>query len=564
MNKRISLLLAIVLVFTLVGSFSGIARAQDKVLTVAFAQEPDTMNGYYSAMAFGQWAMDLVAASLWDYDKNAQPVLVLAAEIPTVENGGISADLKTYTVKLKPDLKWSDGEALTADDLKFTLDMIADKANEFAQATALQSQIVSSEIVDPTTVKVVWNDPQPFPEQLLSNIGLVAVLPKHVYEPIYNESKTIKDAPENQNPTVFSGPYVLKEWIRGESLTFEANPNYVNGAPKIPSLVIRIFPDPESGFAAVAAGQVDFQPNLGPTDGTKVKNMAPSNEVVAVFGGYIEYLVFNVRDDSFGTEAGPVALRDVNVRRAVRLAIDRRAINHDLLADAAGVTDSLYVGTQWENKDLGFVESDPEAAGKLLDEAGYKLGADGVRVNDKGEKLEWRYSTTTAQWRKDIQAVIQQQLEKVGIKIILENYPSSDFFGQWSNGGILATGNYALGEFANNTVLTNIVNVTADESLGCDQIPGNPPLNPAGNNHTGWCNKEFDSLIDITKTESDPAKALEAGNKAQVILRDEVPLITLFPRGDIYVYNKDRFTAPLNIGSGVGNQWYDIVNWELK
>ena len=565
MNKRISLLLAIALVLTLVGGLTaGVAKAQDKVLTVAFAQEPDTLNGYYSAMAFGQWASDLISATLWDYDKDAKAVLVLAAEVPTVENGGMSADLKTYTVKLKADLKWSDGAALTADDLKFTLDMIADKANEFAQGTAVQSQIVSSEVVDPTTVTIVWKDPQPFPEQLLSNIGLPSVLPKHIYEPIYTESKTIKDAPENQNPTVYSGPYTLTEWARGESLTFTANPNYVNGAPKIPTLVIRVFPDPESGFAAVAAGQVDFQPNLGPTDGTKVKNMAPSNEVVAVFGGYIEYLVYNIRDASFHKEAGPAALQDVNVRKAVRLAIDRRAINHDLLADAAGVTDSLYVGTEWENKDLGFVEADPEAAGKLLDEAGYKMGADNVRVNDKGERLEWRYATTTAQWRKDIQAVVQQQLEKVGIKVVLENYPASDFFGQWSAGGILATGNFALGQFANNTVLTNIVNVTADESMGCDQIPGNAPLNPAGNNHMGWCNKEFDSLIDITKTEADAAKALEAGNKAQVIVRDEVPLITLFPRGDIYVYNKDRFTAPINIGSGVGNQWYDVINWELK
>jgi peptide/nickel transport system substrate-binding protein len=562
MNKRISLLLAIVLVFTLAAGFSGVARAQDKVLTVGFAQEPDTMNGYYSAMAFGQWANDLAVAALFDFDSNAQPVLVLASEVPTLENGGISADLKTYTLKLKPDLKWSDGAPLTADDLKFTLDMIADSANEFAQGSTIHDQIVSSEKVDDLTVTVTWKDPQPFAD--VSNNGLPAILPKHVYGPIYDAEKTIKNAPENQNPTVFSGPYTLTEWIRGESLTFSANPNYVGGAPKIPTLVIRIFPDPEVGYAAVAAGEVQFMPNLAQDDPPRLKAMSPSNEITGVFGGYIEYLVFNVRDDSFGDEAGPAALRDVKVRQAVRMAIDRRAIVKDVLADSAVVTDSLWAGTQWENKDLGFVEYDVEAAGKLLDEAGYTLGSDGIRANAAGEKLEWTYVTTTAQVRKNIQAVIQQQLEKVGIRVTLENVPASDFFGQWTAGGTLATGKFDLGEFANNTVLTNIVNITATDSLACDQIPGNAPLNPAGNNHMGWCNEEFDKLVDETTVEADPAKGQAAADKAQEILRDEVPLITLFPRSDLYVWNKDVFVAAPNIGSGVGNQWYDIVNWDIK
>jgi peptide/nickel transport system substrate-binding protein len=564
MKKHLSLLLAVLLVFTLAASVGGAARAQDKAttLTVGFAQEPDTLNGFYSAMAFGQWAHDLVNATLWDYDNNAQPVLVLASEIPSVANGTVSADLKTYTIKLKSGLMWSDGKPLTVDDVIFTMEMIADKANEFAQGTAVQGAFVKATKVSDTEMTVEWNAPQPFPEQLMSNVGgMLGILPKHAFEAEYTANKTLKNAAENQNPTVFSGPFVLKEWIRGESLTFEANPNYVNGAPKIKTLVIRIFPDPEAGYAAVAAGQVDYQPNLGQADPAKVKAMSPTNEVVTVFGGYIEYLYFNLRTAE-DTGEGPAALKDVRVRQAIRLAVDRRAIVRDLLADSTTLTDSLYAGTQWENKDLGFVEADPAAAEKLLDEAGYAKGADGVRVNAAGERLEFRYSTTTAQWRKDIQQVIQQQLEKVGIKTILENYPASDFFGQFNNGGILATGNFHLGQFANNTVLTNIVNVTADESLGGDQVAN--PANPGGNNHGGFRNAEFDTLVEVTKTEVDAAKAQDAANKVQVILRDEVPLITLFPRGDIYVYNKDRFAAAPNIGSGVGNQWYDIINWELK
>ncbi|MFN8419329.1 MAG: peptide ABC transporter substrate-binding protein [Anaerolineae bacterium] len=567
-NSRISLLLAIALLITMAGGLtSTVVKAQDASLITGFAQEPDTGNGFYSNMAFGQWAYDLILATLWNYDKDAQPVLELAAEIPSVANGTISEDLKTYTVKLKPDLKWSDGEALTADDLKFTFDMIQDKANEFVQGAVLAGSLESSEVVDPTTVKVVFKDAQPFPENVLSNLELVAVLPKHVYQPVYDAEKTIKDASEIQTPTVFSGPFQLTEWIRGESLTYAANPNYALGEPKIKTLVIRIFPDPESGFAALSAGDIAFIPNLGPADAAKVAGMSASNAVVTVFGGYIEYLVFNQRSDEFPPEElGNPALRDVNVRKAIRLAIDRRGIVKDYLADSTTVTDSLYAGTQWETKDLGFVEYDKAAAEKMLDDAGYTMGADGVRVNADGVKLEFRYSSTTAQWRKDIQALIQQQLAEVGIKVILENYPADQFFGNYTDQGILAAGNYDLGQFANNTVLTNIVNVTADQSLGCDQLPGlaETGRNPGGQNHLGYCNPKFDELIETTKSESDPAKAQAAADEAQKLLVDEAPLITLFPRGDIYAYNKDKFVGTPNIGSGVGNQWYDIVNWEVQ
>jgi peptide/nickel transport system substrate-binding protein len=291
-----------------------------------------------------------------------------------------------------------------------------------------------------------------------------------------------------------------------------------------------------------------------------VKALSSDIEVVTVFGGYIEYLIFNIRTAEH-TGEGPKSLKDKVVREAIRLGTDRRAIVRDLLADTTTVTDSLYASSPFENKDLGFIEYDPDKANKMLDDAGYAKGADGVREKD-GEKLEYRYGTTTAQWRKDIQVVIQQQLEKIGVKIVIENYPASDFFGQFANNGINAVGNYHLSEFANNTVFTNPANVTADELLGCDQITS--PANPGGNNYLGYCNEELDKLVDLTKTSPNAEERLDAAMKAQVIIRDDVPMFTLFPRGDIYAYNKTRFAAPPAIGAGVANQWYDIRNWELK
>lgn len=114
---RFALALALSLVMALAGfGVAAPSYAQDgSTLVVGFAQEPDNMNGFYSAMAFAQWANDLVQASLYDFSDDLQPVPVLIAEIPTRENGGISEDFKEYTVKLKPGLKWSDGTPLTAE-----------------------------------------------------------------------------------------------------------------------------------------------------------------------------------------------------------------------------------------------------------------------------------------------------------------------------------------------------------------------------------------------------------------------------------------------------------------
>jgi peptide/nickel transport system substrate-binding protein len=558
---RLALAFALALAMVLAGFGAAPAQAQDRnTLVVGFAQEPDNMNGFYSSMAFAQWANDLVQASLYDFSDELQPVLVLAAEVPTRENGGISEDFKEYTVKLKPGLKWSDGKPLTAEDLVFTYQMIKDPANNMLQGSSIREALEEAEVLDETTFRLRFNVPKPFPEDLIGSPGLSTILPAHIFRPIYEAEGTIENAAENQDPTVFSGPYVLREWRRGESMLFEANPNYVFGEPKIKRILIRFFPDTDSQYAALAAGQLDFVPNVSEGDIPRVAASNPDLKIVTVFGGYIESLWLNLRTDEH-PRAGHPALKDVRVRRALRLAIDRETITRELLAGATKPTDSIYAGSPFENKELGVTPYDPEAAAKLLDEAGWTLGPDGIRQKD-GVKLEMRYSTTTAGWRNNIQAVIQQQLAKVGVSVILEKYPASEFFGAFANRGINAIGEYDIAQYANNTALTNPANVTVDEALNCKQIPNES--NPGGQNFTGFCSPEMDEASLITKTSLDPEERLAAAYKIQEIMRDQVPLINLFPRGDNYAYNTKRFVGEIRIGSGVGNQWFDIMNWELQ
>ena len=421
MNVRKFVSLAALLLLALGLMIAPVAAQDVPTLTVGFAQEPDSMNGFYSSMAFAQWANDLVQASLWDISDTLEAVPVLAAEIPSIENGGISEDYLTYTIRLKEGLLWSDGAPLTSDDLVFTYQMIEDPANNMLQGTTIAEALESVEAVDATTFTLTFNSPKPFPEDMAGSPGLSTILPAHIFRPVYEAEGSIEFAEENQDPTVFSGPYVLAEWRRGEQMTFEANPNYAVGQPSIGSIVLRFFPDTETQYAALQAGQLDFVPNISEGDKPRVSEFE-GVEMVTVFGGYIESLWLNLRTEET-PRAGHPALQDVNVRQAIRFALDRQAISDALLAGTVSPTDSIYASSPFEDTSLGVTPHDIEQANALLDAAGWvDSNGDGTRDKD-GVELVLRYSSTNAGWRNNIQAVVQQQLAEVGVGTILEAYP---------------------------------------------------------------------------------------------------------------------------------------------
>jgi peptide/nickel transport system substrate-binding protein len=444
---RLSMLISTLVVFCLTMMFlvnnPQKSLAQDaSTLTIAFAQEPDTLNFYYSSMSFAQWADNLLQADLYDYDDKLQPVPVLLKEIPTGENGGISKDGLTLTLHLKPGLKWSDGQPITAHDIKFTFDMCLDKANNFVQCATQadpDAGVTSVKEVDATTVTVTTKIPA-FPENILAVTSAFYPLPSHIFEPIYKNAVAhpataaptpvgteqpaappglIQNADESLNPTVFSGPYTLKAWKRGESLTFAANPNYVFGEPKIKTVVIKIFPDPQTQYAAFASGQVDYVPNLQPPDTSTIGKLFSNPKDVTFLGipgGFVEALWFNQFKDGTGPKAGAAALKDPVVRHALEMAINRKGLVKDLLLDQTIPLQTFYTATPSEDKSVKFVDYDAAAAEKMLDAAGYVKGADGIRA--KGDvRLEFNYATTTSAVRKKNQIYIQQNLEDIGIKV---------------------------------------------------------------------------------------------------------------------------------------------------
>jgi peptide/nickel transport system substrate-binding protein len=538
-------------------------KAQGKTLNVAFSQEPNTLSPYYTQSAFATWAVYLIQAHFFDYDDKFQPQAKLAAEVPTVANGGMSQDAKTYTLKLKPNLKWSDGKPLTADDLAFTYEMLKDKANTFSQLTYLQPILDTITVVDPTTVKITLKESKPFAEDV-AGPGFI-ILPKHILQPVYEKDKTLDNAEFNMKPTVFSGPFILKEWKAGESMTLTANPDYVMGKPKIETLVLKIFAETAAQWPALAAGQLDWIPNLQASDSKTLNDLTKDVGYFQIYGSYREFLFMNIIDPATGAigQQGHPALRDLNVRKAIRLGLDREKLVKEGLNGLASVTDSLYDQTDYLNKAIEFVKYDPAAAEKLLDDAGWKKGADGVREKD-GKKLELSFITTPADQRKRNQAIIQQDLAKIGIKVNLDNKPATEFFAPFPQGGILATGKFDFGEFANNTVTTNPGNATTRATMMCVELI--TEKNQGGQNYGGYCNEAdgVDKLQLTTEQALDPKERQAAADKLQEIFTRDVPFVILYNRDDIYAFRPSVWPETNKIGAGILNQWFDIHNWTMK
>jgi len=347
-------------------------------------------------------------------------------------------------------------------------------------------------------------------------------------------------------------------------MTFDANPDYVAGKPKIDHIVIKFFAEPEAAYAALAAGQIDWIPNLQPADMKSITDLTKDASSFSVFGSYLEYLVFNLYT---GKEGGPAAgfpaLQDVNVRKAIRMGINRENLVKTALNGLVTVTDSPYDGTDYVNKAVKTTGYNLDAAKKMLDDAGWKVGSDGIREKD-GKKFEVSYISTTAAQRKRNQAIIQQDLQALGIKANIDNKPASEFFAPFPQGGILSTGKYDLGEFANNTVITNPANASVRALMMCAELV--TPENTGGQNNGGYCNEadKFDDLQLKTEQSLDAKERQAAADKIQEIYNRDVPFIILYNRPDIYAYRTSAFAAKPVIGTGILNMWFAVEKWELK
>lgn len=542
------------------------ADTGEKGITIAFEQEPDQAVGTFSNMSFSAWIWQMygVGPGKWD-DKN-NLIAYAAAEIPSAENGGVSADGLTLTWKLKPCLFWSDGEPITSKDFVYTWQAIMDTGNA-PISRAGYDKIASIDTPDDQTAVVHFSELYPA-WALLFNLGPNNIggglLPAHIFE-----GKTaLETDPQMHQPSWAGGPFAIKEWVPGDHMTLVRNPNYFGNAAKLDFINIKFVPDPEAGLAALQAGDVDLMVNLAESDIQTIKTLEPQGIHLRVDPTpEFEHLFFNlgttVGVDGKGASDvdGFCPFQDVNVRKAIMLGIDRLSFIKDYLKeDEKAFIASLWPNSYWYNTSLTPYPYDPDQANQLLDAAGYPAGADGVRAgtcNGKAVKFSLGIETTTAQRRVDDVLAIQSDLKKIGIDIKPNHIPAGTFFGSYGEGADMPLGNYDMAIYTTGFY----PDPDTGDTFLCEGI--NNKDKPTGQNNYHFCDPKLEELFAQGLASSDAATRKVAYDAIQQYQYDNVLFVPLYARANVYAY-QDRLVFPLSSGNsgGGGGSWiaeeYDI------
>ena len=424
-------------------TWSGIARAQTRpaykptkrggggALRLLYWQAPTLPNAHFGVGSKDQEAARVFYEPLaaWDADGNLVPIL--AAEVPSLENGAVARDGKSVTWKLKRGVQWHDGKPFTADDCVFTWQYSADPATStFTIGTYRDIEVVK---LDPHTIRVEFGKPTPlWADPFVNLIG--QIIPKHLFEP-YKGAKS-REAPNNLRP-VGTGPYKFVDFKPGDMLRGTINMNYHQpNRPHFDTIELKGGGDAVSAARAVMqTGEFDFAWNLLVEDEILQRlESGGKGRAVLSLGGDIESLWVNQADpwsEVDGERSSPKSrhpvLADPAVREALSLAVDRASIQKHIYGRAGILTPNFLNNPAHLNSKGTTAEFNLARANALLDAAGWKRGADGVRAKD-GKKLKFLFQTSINAPRQKAQAIIKQACQKAGIEIELKAVTASVFF----------------------------------------------------------------------------------------------------------------------------------------
>ncbi len=454
----------------------------------------------------------------------------LAAEIPTKSNGGIAADGKSVTWKLKKGVKWHDGSDFTADDVVFTYEYCSKKETGCSTAGRL-SGITKATAVDANTVKLEYNDPQSyFYKAFVGTNG--HILPRKYFGKCIGEASS-KDADcqkMNNNP-IGTGPYKVKEFKSGDQVTYEANMNYhVPDQPFFKDVIFKGGGDATSAARAVfQTGDTDYAWNLQVEAAVLAQlQQGGKGDLKTATGPNVERIMFQPNDISpeLGDMRGEMGkphpfFSDKNVRKAFSIVIDRKTMAETLYGPAGDPTCEFLTWEPYLKSDQlhggrnKCATPDFDTANKLLDDAGWKKGTDGIRAKD-GKKMKVSFSTSVNPLRQKEQALMKDAWNKLGVEVDLKAVDAAVFFS--TDAGSPDT----IGKFWYDIQMyTNGSGVPDATDYLCDYHSKEISAKANGwrsANQIRYNSKEYDGLCDQLKTTLDAAKANEIALKMNDML----------------------------------------------
>ena len=549
---------------------SGVAMAQSRptykptrrggggLLKVLWWQGPTLLNPHFAVGTKDQDGSRLFYEPLagWDASGNLRPVL--AESIPGREDGTLAADGKSVTWKLKKGVTWHDGKPFTADDCVFTWEYARNPATATVTTGSYKDVVV--EKIDQYTVVVKFPQPTPFwADTFVASVG--SIIPKHLFADYAGDKS--RDAPTNLRP-VGTGPYKFKDFKPGDMVSGVINTDYhMENRPYFDAIEMKGGGDAVSAARAVLqTGEFDFAWNMQVEDEILTRlEKGGKGRVTIIPSGAIEHLQLNTTDpwtevdgERSSLKTRHPTLSDPAVRQAIALLIDKDSVEKYIYGRTGTATANFINNPErFASKAIKY-EFNVDKANDLLEKAGWKKGADGIRAKD-GKKLKFVYQTSINQPRQKTQAIVKQACGKAGIDIEVKAVTASVFFSSDVANPDTYTKFYCdLQEYSNGMQ-------QPDPEVFLRQFLSNEASTKAnkwqGRNITRWQNKEYDEIHKAAQVELDPVKRVAMLVKLNEMAVNDQVVIPLVTRPQVAAMS-NKLTAEL---SGWDNNTWDLPNW---
>ena len=534
-------------------------------LKIGISQEFENMNPLIMSMAATTYMYRMVGRTLSTLNADAKWVPQLAKDIPSLEKGTakiIEQNGKKKVVavwEILDNAKWGDGVPVTCADFDLSRRIagsnnvsIAEKET-FTQVEKIEWDKSNPKKCTFTYDKVRWDFYQ---------LGNFAPLPKHLEESIFEANKNQKEGYEKnsnyvKNPTntgLYNGPYLITDVKLGDHVSLAPNPNFYGEAPKIKKIIVKLIPNTGTMEANLRSGTIDMISSIGLQLDQAI---ALEKKVASESLPYDVSFMPSVTYEHIDLNLDNPILKDLNVRKALLHAINREDLVKALF-EGKQIAAAHFIAPKdsWYTSDPKFVTTyrySKREAQKILDEAGWKMGADGYRSKN-GKKLSLVFMTTAGnKTRELVQVYLQEQWKQAGIEVIIKNEPARNFFGETMKKrkyGAMAMYAWVSSPESN-----------PRSSLHSKAIP-TAKNGFSGQNNPGWSNAEVDSTLDQLDVEMNAKKRAELAWNLQKLYSTELPVLPLFYRSDIAVTPKNLKNHRLT-----GHQFHEtneIEKWVLK
>ncbi|MDI3341181.1 MAG: peptide ABC transporter substrate-binding protein [Sphaerobacter sp.] len=524
-------------------------------LIVAIPDEPDSLNFSLTAQRSARWVISSIEARLIRVrsDNSLEPQLL--AEVPTRENGGISPDGKTYLLRFRDGLRWSDGEPLGAQDFQFTWRTLTDPSYPANDRRGWDDIVAVEVTADNREATVRLRAPSAaFVETVLAGAGASDggfLLPAHALED--TDPADIPDSAFSGEGHVGSGPFRVIKWTPGEELVVERNEWFAGPEPRLERIVFRFVPDPRQAIAYLTTGEVDLAVDLPETALPDLAQAPEVNALITPRAGAVASYAFNLNDPEQPDEPHPI-FADPAVRLAIALGFNRAGVIDSLLLGQATVAATPLDHSPWQNPEIGAYPYDPAQAARVLDAAGWVVQPDGIRRRGT-VRLSFTHTTTLGEdapavLRRQIQEAFIADMRAIGIEVVPKNYPLVQIDGPH---GVAATRRF------------DLIELTGDGGAGPEllihrfasaSIP--TPAAPSGGNVMGYANPEVDRLLAAQARALDPGERQRLVAQVQRQVHDDVPLIPIYTHLQIDVGRS--YVQGLDPGP-VAGLWWNPEEW---